>query len=63
MDDRIAITLGPRTTGVVMTLGDVELAVKMPTPAAVRELTEDQARQAVLRQFRRVLEATLQEIG
>ena len=63
MDDRFAITLGPRTTGVVMTLGDVELAVKMPTPVAAREVTEDQIRQAVLRQLRRVLEAALQEVG
>ena len=62
-DERIIVTANARTTGVVMTIGDTEIAVKMPSSPGVRELNEDQARDAALRQFKRALEVALQELG
>ena len=59
----INVTASERTIGVVMTLGDIEIAVKMPAVFGIRELSEEQAREAALRQFKRVLDAALKELG
>jgi predicted aspartyl protease len=62
-DDRYIITASGSTTGVVLTLGEVEIAVKMPSVPGHIEMTEEQLREKTLQQLRRVLEMARAEIG
>ena len=62
-DDRFIITANRRTTGVVMTIGEVEVAVKMPTALGFEDMSEEQVRQAALRQLKRILEVAHGELG
>jgi hypothetical protein len=62
-DDRYIISANGRTTGVVLTLGEVEIAVKMPSVPGSVEMTEEQLREKTLQQLRRVFEMARTEIG
>jgi predicted aspartyl protease len=62
-DDRYIITANGRTTGVVLTLGEVEIAVKMPSVPGSADMTEEQMREKTLQQLRRVFEMARTEIG
>jgi hypothetical protein len=62
-DDRYIITASGRTTGVVLTLGEVEIAVKMPSVPGSADMTEEQLREKTLQQLRRVFEMARTEIG
>ena len=62
-DDRIQINMSARTTGVVITLGETTLSVNMPTPTAGTEMSDEQLRQTILRQLKRVLEVAREELG
>jgi hypothetical protein len=62
-DDRYLITANAKTTGVVITLGEVEITVKMPSVPGYADMTEDQLRDKTLRQLRRVLEMASADIG
>jgi hypothetical protein len=62
-NDRFLITDNGRTTGVVLTLGEVEIAVKMPSVPGSADMTEEQLREKTLQQLRRVFEMARTEIG
>lgn len=62
IDDRFVITANAQTVEVVITIGDVSIAVKMPSITGIESMTEEQIRQTALRQLRRVLEVAREEL-
>ena len=59
---RLEVTLGKRTAGVVLRLGEVEITIKLPSPGELGTLNEDQARALILRHARRALEVGREEL-
>ena len=53
--DTVDVTVGPTQLGVVVTLGESRVAISLPTPSGVVQLSEAQMRATALRLARRAL--------
>ena len=61
-DPRVRVAAGETGLHVTLTLGDVQVALTLPAPAGMADLSAEQLRALALRQARRALEVARQEL-
>lgn len=62
VDERIAVVAGGGTLGVTLSLGDVQVSVRLPAPAEAAGMSADALRTAAIRSARRALGVALEEL-
>ena len=62
VDQRIAVVAAVGTVGVTVTLGDVQVTVRTPSPPGSASMSAEALRAAAIRAARRALEVALEEL-
>ena len=60
--ERIAVVAGAVSVGVTLTIGEVVVSIRAPSPAGAAQMEPEQVRAAALRATRRALEVALEEV-